>query len=245
MHNQSIKENTGIKQILQGNEKEILANIKILAEDYFQKTGRKVCRTCPSDIRFMILSLKNIYQMTKFSFKKPLAQYKNKKGDRTTISNSTMTDEKAIEFLKTNPERIKLFAKFPSNWEQLLVDGVKKETAKQKEKRLAIEAEMAAAAAGNEKSATKAELMKMTLKDLRAKYPSVKATSIKEFVGKVLESQKEEKKEEAKAPEAPKQEAEAAEAEAAAGDKGETEEEKAEREAEEAAAEAEAAAEGQ
>ena len=43
--------------------------------------------------------------MSKFKFKSPYAQYKNKKGDKYTISNSTMTDEKAIEFLSTKKRK--------------------------------------------------------------------------------------------------------------------------------------------
>lgn len=211
-------------KILNGTKEDIRKNIEILAKDYFEKTGRKVCRTCPSDIQYMILSLKNIYKMTNFAFKKHAAQYKNKKGDRTTISNSTMTDERAIEFLKTNPKRIELFGTYPKNWKKL-VSG-KAETPEQIEARLAIEAELALAAEANKKDGLKvvpketeaekqirlsaeaeaaaiaaasgssgetpeqieARLMKMKLGELRKEYPEVKATSIKAFVNKVLNS---------------------------------------------------------
>lgn len=90
--------------------------------------------------------------MTQFKFKRHAAQYKNAKGDRTTISNGNLTDEKAIEFLRTNPARISLFAVYPSNWETILIDGAKKETPKQLKARLAIEAELQAA---NEAAADK------------------------------------------------------------------------------------------
>ena len=79
--------------------------------------------------------------MTNFSFKRHAAQYKNLKGDKTTISNNTMTDEKAVEFLKTNPQRIELFATFPKNWKKLIKGEA--ETSEQLEVRLAIEAEIA------------------------------------------------------------------------------------------------------
>jgi len=198
-----------IPEILEGSKKEIQSNIGLLAKDYLEKTGRKVCRTCPSDLNYMILTLKNLYKMTQFKFKRHAAQYKNKKGDRTTISNSNMTDEKAIEFLNTNPERIRLFSDYPSNWETLILDGLDSETEAEKEKRLAAEAEVAAAMDLNdevpaeeteaekemkqaEKDAEEAlkpkkeDLLKMSLKDLRAKYPNIKATSIKDFVQKVI-----------------------------------------------------------
>ena len=76
--------------------------------------------------------------MTNFEFKRERAQYKNKKGDKVTISNNTMTDERAIEFLKTNPKRIELFSKFPKGWKKMIKgEG---ETAEQTEARLAAEA---------------------------------------------------------------------------------------------------------
>jgi hypothetical protein len=203
-------------KILKGTDEVIKKNLDVLAKDYLEKTGRKVCRTCPSDIAYMILSLKNIYKMTVFSFKKERAQYKNKKGDKVTISNSTMTDAKAIEFLKENPKRIELFKVFPKNWKKLIKGEA--ETEDQKETRLAIEAELAIAEkAKKEKGAKKEEkvlkvvknedeteeeketrlaaealkgrkneLLKMKLSELREKYPEIKATSIKDFVGQVL-----------------------------------------------------------
>lgn len=202
-----------ILEILNGTSKDIKANFDLLAKDYKEKTGRKVCRSCPSDIQYMILSLKSIYKMTQFKFKRHAAIYKDKPEDKVSISNATMTDEKAIAFLKTRPQRIELFSDYPSNWLDL-VNG-KAETEKQKEARLAAEAEATAAveAAENatkdnpeevqeedslevdaeteaqkeaEKEALKEELLKKSLADLRKLYPEVKATSIKAFVGKVL-----------------------------------------------------------
>ena len=177
-------------KILKSSDKVIKENLKLLAKDYKEKTGRKVCLTCPSDIEYMILSLKNYYKMTNFEFKRERAQYKNKKGDKVTISNNTMTDEKAIEFLKTDPKRIELFSKFPKGWKKMIKgEG---ETAEQTEARLAAEAELAIAEAANGTTETiqvsHKDLMKKTLKELRAEYPEVKATSIKGFVDKVLKS---------------------------------------------------------
>lgn len=187
-----------IIEVLNGTKKDIKANIDLLAKDYLKKTGRKVCRTCPSDIQYMILSLKNYYKMTQFKFKKPFGMYKNKKGDKTIISNATMTDGKAIEFLKTNPKRIELFSEYPSNWKKL-IEG-KAETEDEKAERLAAEAELQAKKdsesdkekpegekpEGENLKPSRENLMKMSLKDLREKYPEIKATSIKDFVDKVL-----------------------------------------------------------
>ena len=109
-----------IQSILEGSNLEIKKNIKLLAQDYKEKFGRVVCTSCGSDVSLMLLMLKNFYNMSNFRFKAESAQYKNKASDGFTISNATMTDEKAIEFLKTNPERIRLFSHFPEGWEDLI-----------------------------------------------------------------------------------------------------------------------------
>lgn len=137
-------EDEKVIEILKGNDKLIFKNIDLLAKIYSDKLEKKVNRTCPSCVRVMILTLKNFYKMVNFRFKRPAASYKNAKGDKTTISNSTMTDEKALIFLKTNPERIKLFSEFPSNWRKLIKGEI--ETEEQKEARIAGEAEAIEAA---------------------------------------------------------------------------------------------------
>ena len=193
-----------IVEILEGSNKTILENLDSLAKVYFERKGKKLNRGCSSCIAAMILSLKNVYKMTEFKFARHAASYKNRKGDKTTISNSTMTDEKALNFLKTDPSRIKLFSEFPSNWEEL-VEG-KIETEEEKEKRFAMEAELKQTGeegteentsgesgeeteentSGGESEISREDLMKLSLKDLREMYPEVKATSIKDFVEKVL-----------------------------------------------------------
>jgi len=230
------EEENKIIKILEGGDTVIFKNINLLIDNYKEVTGKKVNSGCTSCVRVVILTLKNIYKMVNFKFKRPSASYKNKKGDKTTISNSTMTDEKAIEFLKTNPERIRLFSEFPTNWEKLIKGEV--ETEEEKEKRIVIEAEITEVlkakvskkadlkkeevkkvveVADGEKvetekedldeektveeivvsgnstkegsdvdEALRADLMKMSLKALRKEYPNVKATSIPNFVDKVL-----------------------------------------------------------
>lgn len=181
-----------ILSILEGTNKVIIANIDLLANDYFEKTGRKLNKGCSSCVIEMVLTLKHFYNMAQFEFKRTAASYKNEKGDKVTISNSTMTDEKALKFLKTNPKRIELFSKYPKNWKKL-IDG-KIETEKERSNRIAIEAEAEAARVAEEKAAeekknvkpSKEDLMKMGLKDLRAAYPGIKATKTEDFVNKVL-----------------------------------------------------------
>ena len=48
--------------ILQGGDKVIAANIDHLARVYKEETGNNVCKTCPSSVIQMILTLKIILQ---------------------------------------------------------------------------------------------------------------------------------------------------------------------------------------
>jgi hypothetical protein len=180
-----------ITEILRSGKAAAIQNIDVLAEDYLSKLGKKVCKTCPASIILMILELKNHYNMTNFEFAKAKVQYKSKKGDKETISNSTMTDKKAIAFLRENPERIRLFSKYPKNWESL-ISGTEEETKEEEEKRLAIEAELKASREaverGNTENLSEEELSKMSLKELRELFPNVKARSIEEFVAEVVAS---------------------------------------------------------
>jgi deoxyribodipyrimidine photolyase len=193
-----------ILDILKGTDKVILANIDLLAKDYFEKKGKKLNKGCSACVIEMVLTLKNIYEMANFKFKRPAASYKNLKGDKTTISDSTMTDEKALKFLKTNPKRIELFSVFPKNWKKLIEGKI--ETEKERQTRIAIEAELAAG--GNtetEEEKKKRLLTEATteaingntdflkkllstykLGELREAYPGIKAASITDFVDKVL-----------------------------------------------------------
>lgn len=202
-----------VEEILKGSDKLILENIDLLARIYLEKKGKKLNRSCPSCVSEMVLTLKNIYNMTKFKFKRNAASYKNKKGDKKTISNSTMTDAKAIAFLKTDPKRIDLFSDYPSNWKKLIKGEV--ETPEEEVSRIAAEAEaLEVEKAKKIESAEKKEeipaekkpevkeeekpevsevpaekkedLLKLSLKKLRVKYPKIKATSINDFVEKIL-----------------------------------------------------------
>lgn len=185
-----------ISEILNSDNKTIIANLDILANDYKEKTGKKLNRGCSSCISEMILTLKHHYNMSEFKFKRNAASYKNRKGDKTTISNSTITNEKAVEFLRTNPKRIELFSKFPSNWQKMVDQGFDYETKEEKEKRHAIEAEIIEVKKSKEANQVqeeneKAKLLKLSLKELRAKYPEIKASKITDFVDKVFSGKNE------------------------------------------------------
>lgn len=191
-----------IKTLLLSDDKTIAANIKVLAKDYKDKTGRKMCTTCPSSIIFAILTLKNLYKMTAFKFKLS-RHYKDKKGAKVTISNANVTNESAIAFLKTNPERIKLFSEFPSNWKKLVDGTATIETPEQEEARFAIEAEIKAAGEDSEtkepikpsqpKKAlvdmNRKELSEQPFKDIRAAFPNHTARSKESILDKIFNSE--------------------------------------------------------
>lgn len=181
------QENINIIDILKLNNKEILNYIDILALDYLEKTGKKLNRTCPVCLRQMILTLKNFYNMTQFELKNPKRYYKLEKGSSIVINQSIMTDEKAIQFLKINPERIQLFSKYPSNWKKLIENGLDSENPEKKEVRFAIEAEMETLAESKKQNTlTEDELNEMSLKDLRELYPDINSRSKEDFINKVL-----------------------------------------------------------
>lgn len=178
--------------IIKDFEKGDRANHNILEKLYYDLKGRKLNRSCSACVNEMLLTLKHHFNMSQFKFKSPFAQYKNKRGDKVTISNSTMNDERAIEFLITNPERIKLFDKFPLNWKSLLNEDYEEESEEEREVRLAIEAEMQAANEGEDRSklqkveiASRVELEQKQLPELREMFPTIKAVAKNEFLDKV------------------------------------------------------------
>jgi len=153
-----------IQSLLKHNDT-ALASIDLLAEAYLKHTGKKVNKGCRASVFEMILTLRNIYNMSNFKLIGK-SQYKIKKSDRFTISNSNLTDDLAIAFLKERKERIELFEKYPENWEELLKDG-----------NIAIEAE---------RLALKESLEEMTLAELKEKYPAIKEKKKALFISKIL-----------------------------------------------------------
>lgn len=145
----------------------MLKHIDALAQDYLETTGRHVCRSCGGDIKFMISVLKNKYKMTNFKLIKPFVIYKLQKGSPKTISNDTMTDELAIEFLQIDPARIAVFSQYPENWEELITPTAP-EAAKVDEDCCDDEHEGKPCTDCMEKS-----LRKLKMKELKEQYPEV------------------------------------------------------------------------
>ncbi|KQC33407.1 hypothetical protein AAU57_08830 [Nonlabens sp. YIK11] len=99
---------------------------------------------------------------SKFQLNKPQVIYKIEKGGSRTISNQNMTDELAVEFLNINPDRIRLFSKYPENYSEML---------DQKE--------------GENDDNNSSGLEQFKLSELRELYPQIKATSKVDFIAKV------------------------------------------------------------
>ena len=116
--------------------------------------------------------------MTNFEFKKLNGIYKMKQGGSVTISNKSMTDEIALEFLSINKERISLFSKYPENWEELLDNP----TVEPKVDVEPIHLEETPII----QSDLRDELSKYKMQELREMYPDIKATSKEDFITLVL-----------------------------------------------------------
>jgi len=99
---------------------------------------------------------------SQFQLDKPQVIYKIEKGGSRTISNQSMTDELAVEFLNINPDRIRLFSKYPENYSDMLL---------QKD--------------GENDDNNSNGLDQFKLSELRELYPQIKATSKVDFIAKV------------------------------------------------------------
>ncbi|MEM9076296.1 MAG: hypothetical protein AAGC43_04615 [Bacteroidota bacterium] len=190
-----------------------------LSDEYFKLTGRKVCKSCESDLQNMLNTLKSNYMESNFQLKSATVIYKIKKGEAETITNGSMTDEKALKFLSVDKSRAKVFSKLPENWEELvdnLEEGVSTPPPTSPEPpadpnsiQVSDPAQVTLEGAIEEVSeeddcscdddtkdpcpdCLKAQLMEMGFNDLRAAYPDVKqdkGSSKEAFVDKVIASQ--------------------------------------------------------
>lgn len=106
----------------------------------------------------------DIYNMSDFKLKENTVYVIDGMGSGN-ISNSNITNEKAISFLKVNINRIKLFSIHPSNWEELA--GVEK-TVNYSQKELEV----------------------LKLEELRGIYPNITARSKSDFIKKILKNDK-------------------------------------------------------
>lgn len=111
-----------------------LSSLSILIKWYCDQTGEeRPCMGCELEksnfinrVISYIANIKKSGNMSSDKWKlKTNAVFPFRYGGSAHISNANLTEEKAIEFLKQNKNRIQVFATYPANWEDV-IDGVKK-----------------------------------------------------------------------------------------------------------------------
>lgn len=115
--------------------------------------------------------------MTNFELKGN-KHYRLSKGSGKRINNGLMSDELAIEFLSIDPTRIKVFAKYPENWADL-IDGdytVEDE----------VEDVVEPSTDGADMLLAKEALRQYKLPELREMYPGIRNTSKEGFISEIL-----------------------------------------------------------
>lgn len=190
------------------NEVTIRQNIELIASTYKELFKKDLCRSCPAEMQLAIMKLRQHYKVLEFHLKRPIAQYKIRQSDRFTISNSNLTNELAIAFIKERRDRIELFDVYPENWEELVeMEG---KTEQEREVYMAAKAEMKALgdskkneeqeevqesedieAKEEQEEAQKLDikaLKLLKLSELRRRYPLIKARAKDEFIKELLES---------------------------------------------------------
>jgi hypothetical protein len=130
----------------------------------------------------MIRKLKKHMNMSDFELKGN-AYYRLSKKTTKTINNKNITNDLAIEFLTIDPSRIRLFEKYPENWEELLSDEpIKEESAPEEEHIDSYEEQL-----------KRSELYNTKLKDLKKLYPKIKFSvgmSKDDFITEILKLEK-------------------------------------------------------
>ena len=111
-----------------------LSSLSILIKWYCEQTGEdRPCMGCELEksnfinrVISYIANIKKSGHMSSQNWKlKTNSIFPFRYGGSVHISNANLTEEKAIEFLRQNKNRIQVFAIYPANWGDI-VDGVKK-----------------------------------------------------------------------------------------------------------------------
>lgn len=189
-----------IKELLKKDDKE---SRRQLLKYYSTKNNVNVCTTCPGVIETVLQKLRNMTNKSKFSLMKDSVIYRIEKGKPGTISNKTMTDEKAIAFLTVRPDRIDLFDTL--DWDKIghlydltefgypreeeeapLEDNTPLLSDDKQEDDIEYQEEEEDCLECRKESL---ELHKMH--ELREMFPDIKAVSKEEFINKVIEQENE------------------------------------------------------
>jgi len=113
--------------------------------------------------------------MSNFRFKKA-AIYKLDGKANGNISNTNMTDAKAILFLTSNPARIKMFSKYPDNWKELIAGDIEVVEPVQVEGTSKTSAEVNEEGKKPCSPCERKRLEKMKMAELRETYPEAETT---------------------------------------------------------------------
>ncbi|NDW10131.1 hypothetical protein [Dysgonomonas sp. 520] len=113
---------------------------KFIEQNYervtFQRFAKRNCSRCYND------AFIEMYTVFKKNGLRDMPNFRLKNGAilqsahfSEAVTNSNLTDEKAIQWLRDNPTRINFFAVYPENWETLLVDDGAAKKSKEKNNR--------------------------------------------------------------------------------------------------------------
>ena len=118
---------------------ELSASDKVFIQEHYERVtfrefvGRS-CSRCYADAFIEMYTTFKKYGL------RPMPNFKLKRGIvvksasyAEVITNSNLTDEMAVKWLKDNPKRIDLFEVYPHDWEQLIVDEQPQNSEKQEE----------------------------------------------------------------------------------------------------------------
>jgi hypothetical protein len=158
------------------------SNMQVLADFYKKEFNKEVCTSCPADVKAMIQQLQRYFKVSNFEIQGN-KYYRISKRDGKTINNNIITDELAIEFLKEDSSRIKLFSKYPVNWLKMLEDEDEYDADGQV---VEEEKEEDTEEVKEYKEDSRIELEQYKLKELRELYPDIKAVAKADFIDKVL-----------------------------------------------------------
>lgn len=78
------------------------------------------CTSCKKKNSLPEKVVNNVESQGEFKLRSNVGVIQLEFGSGLFLSNSNMTDELAVQFLKENPNRISLFEKYPSNWKEIL-----------------------------------------------------------------------------------------------------------------------------
>lgn len=124
-------ENTRLKELMALPYNDLLSEKELKSElisIYKEVFGAKACSSCKDKFPQYYQKL-NTYLATEkeeslFKLRKDIGVVQINFGSGDFISFDNAPNDICIEFLKANPNRISMFAEYPTNWKELLTNNV-------------------------------------------------------------------------------------------------------------------------